>query len=314
MVVLPPGYNQEWPQRIQAKIPGVEVKIFPSTVEAFNDIKNADCVYGEVPLELFKHATRLRWIQCYAAGPPSSFYHQALVDSDVVVTNFKGVYHDSVGHHAVGLLLVLARGLHTCLAQQSRREWKPLKAAVHLPDSTVLIIGVGSIGSEVARLCKYFGTTTIGLDPSLTEKPDYLDQLYPSQKLNDLLPRADFVVLTTPDTPSTRKMITTARLNLMKSTAFLINVGRGSCVVLEDLVQALRSGKIAGAGLDVFETEPLPTEHPLWTLPNAILTPHIAAYDAPYIEERKTQILLTNCERFAHGEPLMNVVNKQNRY
>ena len=100
----------------------------------------------------------------------------------------------------------------------------------------------------------------------------------------------------------------------MKTSAILINTARGGIVNETDLYEALYSKNIAGAGIDVFETEPLPTEHPLWTLPNTILTPHIAAYDAPYIEERKTQILLTNCERFAHGEPLMNVVNKQNRY
>lgn len=314
MIILPPGYHPDWSAQIEAFVPGAKVEIISDPADASEIIEEADCAYGDVPPELFQHARKLRWIQCYAAGPPPSFYHEALVASDVVVTNFRGIYNDSVGHHAVALLLALSRDLHSYVAQQLQQEWKPRRIALHLPDSTVLIVGVGGIGSEVAKLCKCLGATTIGLDPRQTHKPEYLDELHTPEKLEETLARADVVVITTPDTPQTRGIINTNRLNSMKSTAFLINVGRGVCVVLDDLVEALRSGRIGGACLDVFEVEPLPPEHPLWTMPNVILTPHIAAQESPILAERRTQILMTNCKRFAQGEPLINVVSKEDRF
>ncbi|MDA2938154.1 D-2-hydroxyacid dehydrogenase [Acidobacteria bacterium AH-259-A15] len=314
MVMLPPDYHDDWPERIGEAVPGAEVKIFPDPKNAIQDIEHADCAYGYVPPDLFARAKRLRWIQCYAAGPDPSFYHEALVRSDVLVTNFRGIYNDNVGHHAVTLLLALSRHLHRYVPQQLQQEWKRGDAAVYLPDSTVVVVGVGGIGSEVARLCKSFGAITLGLDLRRTHKPDYLDELHGPEKLEDVLPRADFLVITTPDTPQTRGMMNAKRFNLMKSSAFLINVGRGVCVVLEALLQALRSGKIAGAALDVFEVEPLPVEHPLWKMPNVLITPHIAAHKAPYLAERRTRILIGNCQRFARGEPLVNVVDKGSRF
>ena len=314
MVILPPGYHEDWPDRIREAVPRAEVSVFSDPDLAFHDMEDADCAFGYVSPELFSSARGLRWIQCYAAGPDPSFYHEALVDSDVVITNFRGIYHDNVGHHAVALLLALARRFYRYVAQQSQGEWIPGEPEVYLPDSSVAVVGVGGIGSEVARLCKALGMTTIGLDPRVKERPEYLDELYPPEKLDDVLPRVDFVVITTPDTPQTRGMMNASRFSLMKPSAFLINVGRGVCVVLDDLVDSLRSGKLTGAGLDVFEVEPLPPDHPLWTMPGVLLTPHIAAPDAPYLAERRTQMLLENCRRFARGEPLVNVVDKRNRF
>ena len=294
MVILPTGYHEDWPDRIVEALPGAEVKVVSDPEEAAGDIGNADCAYGYIPPDLFARAGKLRWVQCHAAGPDPSFYHDALINSDVVVTNFRGIYNDIVGHHAVALLIALARRFDRYIPQQLHRAWKSSEMAVHLPDSTCVVVGVGGIGHEVARLCKAFGMTTIGLDPRLNERPDYLDELHPTEMIDDVLPRADFIVVTTPDTPQTRGMMSARRFRLMKPTAYLINVGRGVCVVLDDLVHALRSGKIAGAGLDVFEVEPLPSEHPLWTMPGVLITPHIAALDAPQVKERRTQLFLGN--------------------
>ena len=128
-------------------------------------------------------------------------------------------------------------------------------------------------------------------------------------ELDALLPRADFVIMTVPHTPATEGLMDRARLRRMKRTAFLINIGRGMTVRLDDLVAALQAGEIAGAGLDVFEIEPLPAGHPLWTAPNVLITPHTAGY-GPYLDDRRLDILLDNCRRFASGEPLRNVVDK----
>ena len=314
MVMLPPGYHEDWPQRVAETVPGAQVRVFSSPEEALREIEDADCAYGYLPAKMFACARRLRWVQCYAAGPDPSFYHDALVNSDVTVTNFRGIYSDIVSHHALALLLALARRLDRYAHQQAQGEWEPAPRAAHLPDSTVVVVGVGGIGAEVARLCKAFGMTTLGVDPRLEVAPDYLDELHPPDGLDSVLPRADFVVITTPDTPHTRGMMNAGRFALMKPTAYLVNVGRGACVVLQDLVGALNSGALAGAGLDVFETEPLPQGHPLWTTPGVMITPHVGSRDAPHLPERRTHVFLENCRRFSRGQSLINVVDKGNRF
>jgi len=138
-----------------------------------------------------------------------------------------------------------------------------------------------------------------------------MKELYRSDDLHRLLPQADFVIMTVPETPQTRGMMAAGEFRLMKRTAYLINIGRGGCVVLDDLVEALRSGQIAGAGLDVFQIEPLPPDHPLWTLPDVLITPHVAGV-GPYLQERRTELLIENCQRFNEGRPLRNVVDKAN--
>jgi phosphoglycerate dehydrogenase-like enzyme len=138
-----------------------------------------------------------------------------------------------------------------------------------------------------------------------------MKELHRPDELHRLLPQADFVIMTVPQTPQTRGMMAAREFRLMKKTAYLINIGRGGCVVLDDLVGALRAGEIAGAGLDVFQIEPLPPEHPLWTMPGVLITPHVAGV-GPYLPERRTELLLENCRRFSAGQPLLNVVDKAN--
>ena len=150
-----------------------------------------------------------------------------------------------------------------------------------------------------------------GVDARRTEKPPGVAELHRPDALEGLLPLADFVIMTVPHTPATEGLMNRARLALMKQTAFLINIGRGMTVRLDALVDALYEGRIAGAGLDVFELEPLPPDHPLWTAPGVLLTPHTAGY-GPYLDERRAEILIDNCRRFAAGRPLRNVVDKEN--
>ncbi len=312
MVILPPEFQEEWPDKIRAAVPGASVRLFRNPMDAAAEIEDADCAFGDVVPELFVRNKKLRWIQCYAAGPRPAFWHAQLVRSDVVVTNFKGIYDDHVSAHAMALLLALGRHLHQYIPQQHKHEWMPLEPARYLPESTALIIGVGGIGTETARLAAAFGMTVIGIDPRVRQPPPHVKELHPPVDLPNVLPRADFVILTTPETPETRGMIDATRFKLMKPTAYVINVGRGACIVHQDLLEALREKRIAGAGLDVFQEEPLPPDDPLWNLPNVIITPHIATHDAEYIMERRTRILVENCKRFANGEPLINVVDKKN--
>lgn len=312
IVLLPPDIQEHWPDKIREAVPDCEIKLFHDPSEAMGDIEDADAAYGTVTPELFARAKKLRWIAAPMAGLGGGWFHEALVNSDVVVTNIRGIYNDHIGAHIMSFVLAFARRLDEYILQQQLREWNPLAPAIHLPESTALIIGVGGIGAETARLCSAFGMKVIGVDPRVSERPPYVDELHRPEELDDVLALADFVILTTPETPQTRGMMNAGRFRLMKPTAYLINIGRGACVVLDDLMEALQSKWIAGAGLDVFQVEPLPREHPLWTMPGVLLTPHVAAYDAPYLAERRTAILLENCRRFANGQPLMNLVDKAN--
>jgi phosphoglycerate dehydrogenase-like enzyme len=313
MVILPPEFQEEWPEKIREAVPEASVKLFRNPADAISEIADADCAFGDVVPELFANNKRLRWIQCYAAGPRASFWHEQLVRSDVVVTNFRGIYDEHVSAHAMALLLALARRLHEYIPQQQRKEGIPLDAAKYLPRSTVLVIGLGGIGSETARLAKAFGMKVIGVDPRVTgQPPGHVDEIHRPEELDALLPRADFVIMAAPETPQTTGMMDAARFARMKPSAYIVNVGRGACIVHRDLVVALQGKLIAGAGLDVFEEEPLPQGDPLWDMPNVIITPHVATRNAEHVLERRTTILIENCKRFAKGEPLINVVDKRN--
>ena len=299
--------------RIRNEVPEVQVTVCGSPGEALEAIGEADAAYGDITADLFERAGRLRWIQCPAAGPPAGWYHDALIDSDVVVTNMRGVYSDVIGTHIMSYVLAFARGLPTYLRQQADGRWAPGAPTVHLPDSTTLIVGVGGIGAEAARLCAAFGMTVEAIDARATESPPGVTDLHRPGALHSVLPRADFVMVTVPETPQTQGLFGASEFGLMKETAHFINIGRGATVNLADLDTALRSGDIAGAALDVFEIEPLPEGHPLWTAPGMVITPHVAATGPEtYIRERRTDLFVDNCVRFREGRPLRNVVDKAN--
>jgi phosphoglycerate dehydrogenase-like enzyme len=171
------------------------------------------------------------------------------------------------------------------------------------------VVGVGGIGSEVARLASAFGMRVIGVDERRAAPPPGVTELHRAAALDELLPRADFVILTVPHTPETEGFMNRARFRRMKRSAFFINIGRGMTTRLDDLAAALQAGEIAGAGLDVFEQEPLPADHPLWTMPGVLITPHTAGY-GPYLEERRFDVLADNCRRFLARHDLRNVVDK----
>jgi phosphoglycerate dehydrogenase-like enzyme len=212
----------------------------------------------------------------------------------------------------MAFVLAFARGLHLYLPRQLERRWRPEPldtAVVHLPEATALIVGVGGIGAEAARLAAAFGMRVIGVDARRREAPQGMAELHGAAALDSLLPRADFVILTVPHTPATEGFMNRARFQRMKRTAFFINIGRGMTTRLDDLVAALQAGEIAGAGLDVFEQEPLPAAHTLWTMPGVLITPHTAGF-GPYLDDRRYEILLDNSRRFLRSEPLRNVVEK----
>jgi phosphoglycerate dehydrogenase-like enzyme len=185
------------------------------------------------------------------------------------------------------------------------------RSHLHLSDCTLGIVGLGAIGAEIAMRAKAFGMRVLAVDPVRIDKPASVDSMWPSNRLTDLLGQSDFVVIAAPHTPQTAGMFDRATIRRMKRSAYLINIGRGVIVKLDDLCDALDAGEIAGAALDVFEQEPLPADHPLWRFENVLITPHVAACSI-HIAERHLEVLLDNIRRFIAGEPLRNVASKEN--
>ena len=316
LVMLPPQneVRRGWAARVAADDVGVRVIVPETTEEAIRAIADADAAFGALPLEVLSAAKKLRWLQAPQIAPPAGFYYPELNAHPVVVTNFREIFNDHIGAHIMAFVLAFARGFHYYFPQQMRREYKPRPndtGVVHLPESTALILGVGGIGREAARLCKAFGMHVVGVDARYSELSEGLDEMHPASALDAQLARADFVIMTIPHTPATEGLMNRQRIGRMKKSAFLINIGRGMTVKLDDLTAALQAGDIAGAGLDVFEVEPLPPDHALWNAPNLLLTPHTAGY-GPYLDDRRLDILIDNCRRFARGEPLRNIVDKAN--
>lgn len=318
LVMLPPQseLTRNWAHLLESSVKGLRVHVPEDRANALEILPRASAAFGTLDPELLSVARGLRWLQAPAAAPDAGFFFSELEEHPVQVTNFRGIYNDHVATHALALILALARSLPTYIRQQSSSQWLGHldNSSVLVPsESTALIIGVGGIGAEIGRLLSSFGCRVLGVDPRQEVMPPGMEELRRPEHLDDFLPRANIVVLTLPHTPESEGLIDARRLALLPRGSVLINIGRGGTVQLDAVVHALQSGHLRGAGLDVFEVEPLPREHPLWLEPNALLTPHVAVV-GPHVDERRFHILEENAQRFLKGEPLLNIVDKSRWY
>jgi phosphoglycerate dehydrogenase-like enzyme len=309
-LVLYPPVQSDWLDEIASVAAGLEVINAAACEEVVDAIRDADAFCGQITPELLAEAGRLRWIQARRIGLEDTVF-PALAESDVVMTNVRGIYSDVIADHVFAYILSFARGFHIYVRQQLECRWERSAPVIHLPDSTLGIIGLGGIGTEVARRGAAFGMRIVAVDPRRTEEPEGVAALWRPGRLNDLLACSDFVAICAPHTPETEGLIGKEQLRRMKRTAFLINVGRGVIVDLAGLTRALQRGIIAGAGLDVFEIEPLPADSALWGMSNVIITPHAASRcTGDHIEARRLHTIVDNVRRFVTGQPLRNVVDK----
>jgi phosphoglycerate dehydrogenase-like enzyme len=327
-LLIHPAVEPERLDKIVTASGGIEVVNAGDPDAAAAEMADADGFFGKITPALLAAAGQLKWVQ----SPTASLEHYVfpeLIEHPCVLTNMRGLFSDVIADHVFGYILCFARNFHLYIRNQMARRWAPVggednrpdfatgpgrvieidRRHLHLSDHTLGIVGLGQIGSEIARRGLAFGMRVVAVDPVQIEAPAGVEALWRLERLPDLLAASDFVVIAAPHTPQTMKMFRREQFRLMKRNAYLINIGRGVIVDLGDLAEALRAGEIAGAGLDVYETEPLPAAHPLWAMENVILTPHIAGY-SPRIPERHLAVLLDNVGRFARGEPLRNVVNK----
>lgn len=272
-------------------------------------VQSAHIILGSVPYKLVAGSPNLEWLQLSSAGIGRYAGEEAL-PAGVILTNASGTFGLAISEHMLGMLLMLQKNLHVYRDLQHEQRWQRIRPVYAIEGSTTLVIGYGDIGSAFARRMKQLGSTTIGIKRHPAEKPDELDELYLTADLDQVLPRADVVALSLPETAETRHLINRARLAAMKSSAILLNVGRGSAIDTEALCDTLESGHLAGAGLDVTDPEPLPSDHRLWKIPNAIITPHVSGgYELQVTRERMNAIAIDNLRRYLNDEPLRNVVD-----
>lgn len=292
---------------------GVEVDEVRRRLDDF--LAEAEVIYtpARLPTDLLDRAPRLRWLQSTAAGA-DRLIAMGLVGKGVIVTSASGAHATPVGEYVMAVMLMFAKGAPRFVRNQQQARWDSYWPG-ELYGKTVGIVGLGSIGREVARLAKAFGMQTLGIRrfTATTDGGPSLDVLLPPDGLHQLLAQSDYVVLAVPLTPETTGLIGEAELRTMKPTAYLINVSRGLVVDEGALIRALEERRIAGAGLDVFQREPLPSDSPLWRMENVIVTPHIAGGSGIY-NYRVTQIFCENLRRYLAGEPLLNVVDPQRGY
>jgi D-2-hydroxyacid dehydrogenase (NADP+) len=264
--------------------------------------------------ELLRRAKRLKWVHFAMAGVDDAL-HPALVESPVLLTSSVGVHAAPVAEHAFAMILAFARGLVHAFANQFQRRWarrEVVYSIQELQDLTLGVVGLGHIGRTVASLGKAFGMHVAGVSRHGGAVDD-VDEVFTPDGLSKVLSRADYLVLCVPLTAETRGMMGVDEFRLMKESAYLINVGRGPLVREDTLLEALRRRWIAGAGLDVFEKEPLAPDNPLYNLDNVIISPHVAGV-TPYYWQRMAKLFVENFKRFLAGEELEKKVDKERGY
>lgn len=268
-----------------------------------------EIILGNVEIEFLQQSKKLRWLQTNSAGV-EAYLSPGVLPEGTLLTNASGAYGLAISEHMLGMLLALMKKLELYRDAQKSGDWRSLGGVSSLYGASVLVLGLGDIGGEFGRRCKALGAKVVGVRRVKREKPEYADEVHTLEELDFLLPRADVVAVTLPGTAATRNLLDKERIARMKGGAFLLNVGRGNIVDTEALCSALETGKLAGAGLDVTDPEPLPPEHRLWQIPTALITPHISGfYHLRETYDRIFGICLENLKRYLAGAPLKNQVD-----
>ena len=299
------GHYESVSDRIQA--------VAARTEEALLDeIGDADIVFGRLPRDPFLAATKLKWVQSIGVGFETMLYEE-MIASDVTITNTAGAFDAAMAEHALALILSWTRGIITSERYRRDRHYTRDIPVSQIDGRRVCVLGLGTIGRNVAIRLHHMGLHVAAVDAQVTTPPEGVDELVGPDQLHPTLSKSDFVVVALPLTDGTRGLIDASCFKSMPDHGYLVNVARGPIVNESDLVEALRSGAIAGAGLDVYEEEPLPDSSPLWDMPNALITPHLGGKSAEGLRNVR-EIFCENLRRFSKDLPLLNVVDKRKGY
>jgi phosphoglycerate dehydrogenase-like enzyme len=304
-------------EQLQSVTPKARIiQVTPANV--MQEIGDADAYIGVIKPAEVRAGKNLKWVGVMSAGVENVLYPKEggsdLRDSNIILTNNKIVQGPEIADHALAMLLMLSRDLYVLYRNDQQQIWNPRSFhGIELRGKTAVVIGVGGIGTQISLRANAFGMNVIGVDPE--DKPflPFIQRVVKPDQLDDVLPQADVVFISAPDTPKSRKMMGAHQFDLMKKNSYFIAVSRGAIYDMGGLVKAMDEKKLAGAGVDVTDPEPLPKDHPLWKFPNAIITPHIAGR-SDMDAGRMVGTIQENIQRFVDGKPLINVVDKQKGY
>ncbi len=306
---IPAAYRQ----KILAYSPGIELRFCNSDDEFRQEVRDAHVIYGIFEHEDLAAAKQLRWIQWPAAGVESILWPD-LVQSPVVLTNMQRVFAPPISETVFALLLALTRGVNQYTLQTQQGVWKPLSGHVEISGMTMGVVGLGGNGADTAQRARYgFDMKVLAVDPKPLPKPAFVDELHSLEWFPKMVPEVDVLVSAAPLTPVSQKMFNDSVFRAMKSSAYFVNISRGKLVDTPALVSALKDRRIAGAGLDVSDPEPLPVGHPLWSAGNVIITCHSSGL-SPRTDPRRLELFAENVRRYTEGLPLLNVVDKTRGY
>lgn len=307
LVTIP--VSQEQREYLESKGPGCHFYYKSVKETTDEEVQRANVIIGGMDTDRIRESKNLEWIQLRSAGA-DHFCQKGILAPGTILTNATGAFGPEISEYMLGAVLLLYKNFHLYQKNQEKHLWRYAAEARAIQGSTTLVIGLGDIGGNFARKMHALGSRVIGVKRNAGPKPDYVDQLFTTEGLDEALPQADIVALSLPNTPETRHIIEARRLALMKPSAILINVGRGTSVDTDALCQALTAGRLGGCVLDVTEPEPLPEDHPLWDAPNVVITPHISGLsERKEIQEHIVRLAGENLERFLMGKPLINEVD-----
>ena len=304
--------NDHHKKLIAERLPNTEIAYAGYNTAVAEQIYGADAIFGNVNPAFFQDCSSIKWVQLGSAGADE---YLPAIRNGMLITNATGGYGDTISEHILAVLLMLQKKLHVYHDNMRKGIWKKSGEVRGINGSTTLILGMGDIGGTFGKKMKLLGAYVIGVRRSDMKKPDYCDELYNFEHIDELLPRADSVIMALPNTPETVGIMNWDRLNRMRRDAVLINVGRGSAVVQDDLIRALNEERIWGAGLDVASPEPLPESHPLWRAKNLIITPHTSGgWTLPKNVDDVLKIFFDNLDRWENGKELLNIVDPMTGY
>lgn len=307
LVLIPVSENHK--RLLEGKAPSASFTYADNNSITVDQVQNANIIIGNPPIDMLKGSKKLELLQLQSAGV-GGFAEKNVLPEGTVLINATGAYGLAISEYMLGVLLEIYKKLYLYRDNQMESNWSYQGSVKSIFNSTALIIGAGDIGGEFAGRLKALGAYTIGIRRVDANKPDYLDELHFMDELDTLLPRADIVAMSLPETRQTIKIINSKTLKLMKHDAVLINVGRGSAVDTDALCDALESGQLLGAALDVTEPEPLPKEHRLWKIRNAVITPHVSGgFSLQETHERIVRICADNVEAFLEGRTPSNIID-----
>lgn len=290
--------------KITDQLPDTDITIARTPAESITAMETAEIVLTHtLPEGSLDRATELQWVQALSAGV-DMYDINALRDRDIALTSVSGVHAEPIAEQVLGYMLLFERNILTGIQQQRHNMWE-LYTGGELRGQTLGIVGIGSIGTRVAELGDTFGMCVVGTKRDTEAVPDAVEEVFSPDELDAVLKQSDYLVLACPLTDETHRLIGRRELDIMHSSAILVNVSRGPVVDESALVTALQQGRLGGAALDVFEVEPLPSESQLWTLSNVVITPHMAGY-TPKLWERIADVFAANYERYCSGETLRN--------